>query len=416
MTIPFDLCDADPQALSIEAALQRLYDHLPIVRHCESIPLARAFGRIAAADRCARIDSPPFRSSAMDGYAFRHAEGNLTLRIAGMSTAGHPGGDTLAAGTCQRITTGARVPDDADTVVMQENVSIHGDCIVIDLLPVPGFNVRASGSDMQRGQRLVASGDRLGAAALGLLNASGETHIDVVRALTVAVLSTGDELVEAGSTLANGQIHDANRAVLLALLNDPGIIAIDLGIHADSIDALRKAITLADDADLIVSSGGVSVGDADFVRDVIDRQGKVELWKIAMKPGRPLTFGQLHGGQAWIGLPGNPVSAAVTCLMFVHRALAHMAGSTSSPLLRVSAIMDDKLTKAPGRVEYQRGRIRQDAQGGWHVHTTGAQDSHVLTSLQQADCFIELPNESSGVSPGDRVVVIPFSCFTPSAI
>lgn len=415
-----DLCDADPSALSIEAALQRLREQLPIIRETQTVPLSAALGRIAATDLTAKLDSPPFRSSAMDGYTFRHADADADagqrLRIAAVSSAGHPGPDSLPAGACQRIMTGARVPDAADTVVMQENVTVESDWITINKLPAAGTHVRDVGSDMRQGQLLVSAGQRLGAAALGLLSANGYTQVDVLRPVRVAVLSTGDELAGADAPLQAGQIHDANRAVLLALLDRPAVQTRDLGICGDRVTALQEAIRQATDADLIVSSGGVSVGDADFVRDVIDEQGRVEMWKIAMKPGRPLTFGLLDRGQAWLGLPGNPVSAAVTCLMFVLAALDHMTGTAVAPLLRLPATVDDDLGKLPGRVEYQRGQLYQDDSGNWHVRSTGAQDSHVLTSLQRADCFIELPLDSSGLRRGETAVTIPFTSFAATPV
>ena len=403
--------DGDPSALSIEVARARVLDSLSTIVGSERLPTREARGRVLAADIAAPMSVPRFRASAMDGYALRHAERDRVLTVVGRSLAGHPGDDRLEPGGCVRITTGARVPDEADTVVQQENVALEGDRVRLLEKPERGLNVRAVGSDSESGTTLLGRDTRLAAAELALLAAHGIVEVDVRRPLRLGLFSTGDELVEPGTALGRGQIHDANRALLHALLDEPAIEIDDLGICPDSPRALDELMERSASADLLVSSGGVSVGEADHVRAALEKRGHVSLWKIAMKPGRPLTFGTLEDGRVFFGLPGNPVSAAITALMFVRPAIARLTGTPHEPLPPLDARLESALRKRPGRVEYQRGCLRVDESGKASVTTTGLQDSHVLRSLQRANCLIELPIASSGAEAGETVAVHPFRSF-----
>jgi len=368
-----------------------------------------AMHRVSAVDINAEISVPPFRSSAMDGYAFKHATGDQLLTIIGSSLAGHPFIGDIPTNACVRITTGACVPSDADTVVMQENTTVVDNTVSITKLPVLGFNVRAIGSDQREGDGLLRAGTLLNAPELALLASHGIQKVTVKKPLTIAVLSTGDELHESGSELRNGGIYDSNRALLINLLQTPATQCIDLGICKDSIESITAAFAKAADADVVISTGGVSVGDADFVKEALAKSGKLAMWKIAMKPGRPLTFGKLDTGALFFGLPGNPVSAAVTGLFFVKPALHQLLGITPPTLVTVEAKVDSDLRKLPGRVEYQRGVLSGNAESGYQVSTTGLQDSHVLTSLHKANCFVELALNSTGAEKGSLVKVIPFA-------
>lgn len=410
------ICDADPSALTIEQALERIQRGLPRMTDTEHIHCRDALGRICARDVSSPMSVPSFRSSAMDGYAVRVAECDKPLRVDGQSTAGHPGLNRLATGTCQRITTGARIPDDADAVVQQENVERHDGMITVNVAPHAGLHVRNPGTDSHEGELLMARGNRLGPAELALLAAHGICSLSVCRVLKIALLSTGDELRMPGIRLEAGQIYDANRPLLMAMLANSAVELMDLGICKDSEKALQQRLDTAHDADLIISSGGVSVGDADHVRSVLERTGQVHLWKIAMKPGRPLTFGFSRPGQAYFGLPGNPVSAAITTLLFVNPAIRYMLGHDlplAPPLL---VPLSDALRKNPGRVEYQRAILQKDSQSNWTVGTTGMQDSHVLSSLHKANCLIELGIESTGADIGELVDVYPFTHFSPPVL
>ncbi|MFK7858887.1 MAG: gephyrin-like molybdotransferase Glp [Granulosicoccus sp.] len=403
--------DADPNAITIEEARLRIYRELvPCVEH-ETIQCAASLGRVISADVVSDIDVPSFRASAMDGYAVRTSECHSPLTVSGESLAGHPGDDHMAVRSTQRITTGARVPDDADAVVQQENVSIDGGTITINHIPTSGMHVRDPGTDSSRGSTILRAGDRVGAAERALLAAHGITQINVLRKLRVAVFSTGDELVEPGMSRKPGQINDANRALLISMLNEASVELLDLGIAADTETDVQRVIDASDNADLVISSGGVSVGEADHVKAVLKKNGSLELWKIAMKPGRPLTFGFLSPSQAFFGLPGNPVSAALTCLLFVRPAVDYLCGSQPDDLPALEIRLRGSLKKNPGRVEYQRAILSQNDSNIWEVTTTGLQDSHVLTSLHKANCLIELPMASEGASDGELVRVFPFTHF-----
>ena len=407
--------DADPSAISIEQAKSRILNQLRCIEEQESIGCATAQGRIVAADIVSQYDIPSFRASAMDGYAVRCSDCHSPLQLAGASLAGHPGVDTLSQGSTQRITTGARVPDDADAVVQQENVTIKGNQIVADKLPQPGLHIRNPGTDLKRGSVILTIGDRVGPAQSALLAAHGIKQLCVKRKLRVAVFSTGDELVNPGEALQTGQINDANRALLIGMFDEPMIDIIDLGIARDTEQSLRNTLSAASDADVIISSGGVSVGDADYVKAVVGEHGTVKLWKVAMKPGRPLTFAKMNNGAAFFGLPGNPVSAALTGLLFVKPAIACLMGTEYVQPPPLALPLQGRLRKNPGRVEYQRAQMVSDG-SNWSVTTTGLQDSHVLSSLHLADCLIELSYDSTGADEGDTVTVIPFTHFAPSAL
>ncbi len=408
--------DADPNSISIEAALQTILNQVTPIDQIEIIAVQQAYGRVLGVDLNSPINVPAFRASAMDGYAYKHAEGAQDLTISDQSLAGHPSSNTANIRECHRITTGARVPDFADTVVQQENVEVNGNVVRIIQQPNKGHHVRAAGSDCVKGALLMSKGQRIGAAQIATLCSHGLVEINVYRSLKVAVFSTGDELTDAGNSLPDGCIYDANRALLTAMLNTPTVEIIDLGIVEDSVDALQIAFAKCEGADLVLSSGGVSVGDADFVRPVLEQIGTLHVWKIAVKPGRPLTFGLLNKKQPYFGLPGNPVSAAVTSLLFVQPAIRKLLNQTPMELPRISAKLNSTLKKLPGRVEYQRGLLEHDAAGEWRVSTTGLQDSHVVSSLHKANCFIELGFDSAGAEAETMVDVIPFAHFSDATL
>lgn len=406
--------DLDPNALTIEQALEQISEELNALDRVESIAVDTSLGRVIAHTVKASSDIPQFRASAMDGYAFRHCDANKTLSIIGKSLAGHPADDALASGECVRITTGAKVPEDADTVVQQENVSVHRNRVTINLRPNKGHHIRPAGSDQARGSTLLHAGAHIGPAALALLTSQGIGEITVQKPLRVGVFSTGDELRTPPDGLLPGQIYDANRPLLLSLLDGPAIEATDLGIANDTPEGIISLLKHSDEFDLMISTGGVSVGDADFVRSALSSHGSINLWKIAIKPGRPLTFGRLDSGTPFFGLPGNPVSAAVTFVLFIQPALRQLLNRPPLQLLSVEAIAESGLTKLRGRVEYQRGSLTQKADGTFRVSTTGLQDSHMVTSLHQANCLVKLNADSTGCSTGELVSVVPLSQFTES--
>ncbi|MBX2839578.1 MAG: molybdopterin molybdotransferase MoeA [Gammaproteobacteria bacterium] len=408
--------DADPSAISIETALARITALLEPLSDYERKSTDQVGGHILAKDIQAEINVPPFRSAAMDGYAFRHTDAHQSLRVIDTSLAGHPSGDTLKQGECVRIMTGARVPDDADTVVQQENISRQGDTIAIDVIPECSLHVRPIGSDQTEGTTLLKRGDRLSASALAMLSAQGITQVEVFRPVRIGIFSTGDELVSAEQPLSKGQIYDANRPLLHSVLSEKPVEIIDLGVVADNLSDIQAVLAKSGQFDLLVSTGGVSVGDADFVRSALNQLGDIDLWKIAVKPGRPLTFGQLHSGPAFFGLPGNPVSAAITCLLFIFPAIDHLLHRPATKRIEVLAQAANALTKLPGRVEFQRAVLTCSDQGQLQVVTTGLQDSHVLTSLHQANALVVLPSESTGCNVGEWVSVLPLNQFSDSVL
>jgi molybdopterin molybdotransferase len=412
-TPPGTDCDSNELSnlLTVDEALSRIRGELAPVRGFERCGLHEAYGRIVAADVISPLNVPGHVNSAMDGYAVASgdlpAEGARQLQLVGTAFAGNPFDGRLQNGQAVRIMTGAVVPEGADTVIMQEQVEVDGESITIQCGHRPGENVRQIGEDIAKGGVVLAPGKKIRAAELGLLASLGVAEVTVRRPLRVATFSTGDELCSIGEVPKAGQIYDSNRYSLYGMLRALNVEHIDMGVIRDDPQAISDAFsTAADVADVLITSGGVSVGDADYVKQTLDRLGQVNFWKIKMKPGKPLAFGKL-GDTLFFGLPGNPVSVMATFYEIVQPSLRHLQGQESTVPLRLKVRCSDKL-KSPGRQDFQRGILERNADGELVVRSTGNQGSHILSSMSQANCFIVLPAECRGIAPGEWVDVEPF--------
>ncbi|WP_260293237.1 gephyrin-like molybdotransferase Glp [Sedimenticola hydrogenitrophicus] len=410
---PSDCCmDATDSSISASGALRMIAARLRPVEGIEAAPLRSALGRILARPIASPINVPAYRNSAMDGYALYGKDipldGQRRLRVVGSAFAGQPYRGELNRGECIRIMTGAKVPETADTVIMQEWVERDGDEAVIDARGKPGANVRQAGEDIQAGAVILQPGDEIGPAQLGLLASLGIPEVAVYRRLRVAFFSSGDEIRSIGQPLEEGQIYDSNRYTLFGMLSELGADVIDMGVIADEAAAIQAAMTqAAREADLVLTSGGISVGEADFIAEAIPQLGEVHFAKVAIKPGRPLTFAHI-GNAAFFGLPGNPVAVMITFLQFVRPAIQRLQGKREqlAPTLRVKA--GSPLRKLPGRTEFQRGILSLDEQGELVVRSSGRQGSGVLSSMSDGNCLIRLSDETGNIQPGDLVEVQPF--------
>ena len=410
--------DHDPTAITTDAAKQLILKNIePLpVNASETVSLRECLDRVLADDIVAVGNVPPYNNAAMDGYALNAAElperGVKALHVIGSSFAGHPFLGLCGKGECVRIMTGGMLPEGLDTVIPQEHVEVLDEAIVrIDARTAAGDNVRAAGEDIRQGQSILKRGRRINAADLGLIASLGLSEILVMRRLRVAFFSTGDELRAVGETLQPGEIHDSNRYTVFGMLRRQHCELTDLGIVRDNPEQLRAVLlTAAAQHDVIISSGGVSVGEADYVRQVFQELGEMTFWKVAMKPGRPLAFGRLQ--QAWFfGLPGNPVAVMVSFNQFVQAALQRLSGEVVDPPLLFKAVTSTGLKKRAGRTEYQRGVLNTSSEGKLTVCKTGEQGSGILTSMSRANCFIVLPSDSVAVAAGDEVWVQPFAGF-----
>jgi molybdopterin molybdotransferase len=394
----------DPDALRVDKACEAIRSCLAPITDAESVRIQQALGRILAQDIVPDIDVPAHDNSAMDGYAVRFADLEKPLKEIGTALAGKPFGGRLGAGECVRIMTGAVMPDGADTVVIQEVVKKDGDRIVVPPGQKKAQNVRYAGEDLSKGKAVLHPGQWLRPAELGLIASLGIAEVRVKRKLRVAFFATGDELASIGAPLKEGEIYDSNRYTLGGMLARAGVEAIDMGVVRDQPDLLEKAFRKASsEADVVITTGGVSVGEADFVKQLMAKLGEVLFWKIAMRPGRPMAFGKI--GEAFLfGLPGNPVAVMVTFYQFVRDALLFMSGRADGAIPLLKAAAAENMRKVPGRTEYQRGILFREG-GELKVRTTGQQGSGVLRSMSEANCFIVLEHERGSVKAGEPVSV-----------
>lgn len=404
---PSCMDDYDPNSIIPEKALDNIFNAITPVTKTESLPVREALGRVLANDIKSEINVPSGRNSAMDGYAIKGADipatGTQELSVIGTCLAGNPYQGAIKEGECLRIMTGAIMPEGSDTVVIQERVETSGDSIKIGTDTKQGDNVREAGEDLSIGDLVLKKGMRLTPADIGLLASLGYAEVSVFQNIKVAFFSTGDELRSVGEELDDGAIYDSNRYTLYGMLSRLGVEIIDMGVVKDNKDLLEEAfIKAAEKADVLLTSGGVSVGEADYIKEILAKKGNVNFWKVAMKPGRPLTFGNLDATY-FFGLPGNPVSVMVTFYQFVQPALNKLMGESVYSPAMMKAPCISKLKKRPGRVEYQRGVLEQDEAGKTIVRKTGKQGSGILRSMADANCFIVLPLDSEGVKPGDIV-------------
>jgi molybdopterin molybdotransferase len=403
--------DYDPESLSVDAARAAIRRFLQPVTTVERVHIRAALDRVLAADIASPFDVPGHDNSAMDGWAVRFSDLDATrpttLRRVGESFAGKPYPGSIGAGEAVRIFTGGVMPEGSDTVVMQERATAVGDGVTVAPGAVTrlGQNRRLAGEDMKRGAIVFRAGQPVRPAELGMLASIGVGECTVYRRLRVAFFSTGDELRSIGQPLAAGEVYDSNRYTLYGMLTRLNCDVVDMGVVPDVPDALERALTsAAATADVVITSGGVSVGEADFVRDLLARLGEVLFWKIAMKPGRPLAYGKI-GGAHFFGLPGNPVSVMMTFYEFVRDALLVLQGRRDvPPLPTLKATLASPIRKMRGRTEFQRGVLAAD-EDGWTVRTTGEQGSGVLSSMSQANCFIVLPADAGDLGAGTPVDV-----------
>jgi len=423
----FSRCVAqyDPHALPVSAAQAIVRQWATPVTAIERVPLRDALDRVLATDIVSPIDVPSHDNSAMDGYAFNRAAlasgaSTVELTVVGKALAGHPFAGRVEATQCVRVMTGASIPADCDTVVPQEMVERSADAASIRFAAnavAAGANRRRAGEDLARGHAALRAGRIIRASDLGLLASLGIGEVNVRRRLRVAFFSTGDELRSLGEPLDPGSVYDSNRYTLFAMLRRLNMDMLDLGVVRDEPAALEAALrSAAASADVVLTSGGVSVGEADFTKQLLQTFGDVAFWSLAMRPGRPLAFGRVWSGERpglglpalFFGLPGNPVAVMVTFYQIVREALLLMSGATPQPLPVIHAASRQAIRKRAGRTEFQRGVAAQDAHGQWHVTPTGSQSSGVLSSMSEANCFIVLGHDEGEIAEGECVAIMLF--------
>jgi len=406
--------DYDPNSLPVDRARAVIREFLSPVTTVERVHIRAALGRVLAEDVVSPLDVPGHDNSAMDGWAVRFTDlrkdGETTLRRVGESFAGKPFAGEIDEGETVRIFTGGVLPRGADTVVMQERAreTAQGVCVAPGAVSRAGQNRRFAGEDLKRGEMVFRSGQPVRPAELGMLASLGIGEVSVYRRLRVAFFSTGDELRSIGQPLGAGEVYDSNRYTLYGMLERLNCEVLDMGVVPDVPDRLERAFaTAAASADVVITSGGVSVGEADFVRTLLDKVGEVLFWKIAMKPGRPLAYGRI-GNAHFFGLPGNPVAVMVTFYEFVRDALLVLQGRRDvAPSPMFKATLAAPVRKMRGRIEFQRGVLAPDAAGGWCVRTTGDQGSAILSSMSRANCFIVLSADTGDLEAGTQVDVQP---------
>jgi len=393
----------DPDALHVDKARAAILACITPVSQTEPVAVHDALGRVLAQEIVPAINVPSHDNSAMDGYAVRFADLEKPLREIGTALAGKPFNGKVGDGECVRIMTGAVMPAGTDTVVIQEVVKKEGDRVIVPPGQKRAQNVRYAGEDLKVGIPVLGPGKILRPAELGLIASLGIGEVKVKRRLRVALFATGDELASIGTPLRDGEVYDSNRYTVHGMLSRLGVEIVDLGVVRDDPAKLEAAFRKASSADAIITTGGVSVGEADFIKQMMAKLGEVLFWKIAMRPGRPMAFGKI-GNSYLFGLPGNPVAVMVTFYAFVRDALLRLSGRSDEAFPALQAVSAQNMRKVPGRTEYQRGVLFRE-QNQWKVRTTGQQGSGVLRSMSEANCFIVLEHERGNVQAGEPVQV-----------
>jgi molybdopterin molybdotransferase len=405
--------------LPVDEVERIIRERVTPVAEIETVPLHAADGRVIARDVVAPIDLPPFDNSAVDGYAVRHADldGKIDTRlmVAERVTAGHAAARALAAGAAIRIFTGAPMPAGADTVFMQEDVRRDGDAVIVPAGLKAGANRRLAGEDVRAGSIALPAGRRLAAQHVALAAAIGMTAVDVFRCVRVAVFSTGDEIVEPGEPRPVAALFDANRYLLIGLIERLGAVATDLGILPDDPERLARAIgAAAAEHDLVVTSGGVSTGEADHVRHAVETVGRLVFWRVAIKPGRPVAMGVIPGrgaSAAFVGLPGNPAAVYVTFARVVRPLLLRLAGAESEPLVALPVRAGFAYRKKAGRREYVRVKLARAADGAVEAIKHAQEGAGIITSLTETDGLVELPEDTTTVTPGATVGFLSYAAL-----
>ena len=419
---PSCMDDYDPNAMSVIQARAFIQQFLTPVIETEQLSVMHSVGRVLSADIVSPSNVPNHDNSAMDGYAFKFIDANERLTIIGTAFAGRPFEQEVNSGECVKIMTGAVIPKGADTVVMQERTRlVDGKITLTDVASMAhGANVRLAGEDLQLDQTVLAKGHLLRPADLGLIASLGIGRVEVFRQLKVAFFSTGDELISVEKPLASGQIYDSNRYTLFGMLSRLGVVISDLGVVPDDPALLESTLLkAASENDVVITSGGVSVGEADYMKALLTKHGQVLFWKINMKPGRPLAYGKIlaeektsadeKAGEArtahYFGLPGNPVATMVTFYQFVREALIILMGGSPKPLPLFNVECTEPIKKATGRTEFQRGILYMIEDGSWKVKPLANQSSGVLSSMSAANCFIVLDDTVGNCKSGEMVQV-----------
>ncbi|MCG7925097.1 MAG: bifunctional molybdopterin-guanine dinucleotide biosynthesis adaptor protein MobB/molybdopterin molybdotransferase MoeA [Candidatus Thiodiazotropha taylori] len=419
VTNPQTSC-ADPEpssTLRVAAAREAIQSGIKPILTTERLALRDALGRVLAEPIVSPLDVPGHTNSAMDGYALKGSDlqsSTITsYKLIGTTVAGQPFQGQCQSGECIRIMTGAPMPEGTDTVIMQEQARLdESQMVSFTSQHKQGQNVRHAGEDIAKGSSVLEPGRRLTAADLGVMASLGFGEVSVRRRPRVAFFSTGDELRGIGETLREGDVYDSNRYSLYGMLKNCGVDLLDMGVIRDDPEALRQAFqAAAEEADMVISSGGVSVGEADYTKKILQQLGEIHFWKIAMKPGRPLAFGEL-GETRFFGLPGNPVAVMVTFYQFVLPAIHYLATGKPYQPFTLRAVCQDALRKRPGRYEFIRGVFSSADDGQLKVESVGQQGSGILTSMSRGNCFILLPESCAGVTEGDQVEIQPFASLS----
>ncbi|HHJ38427.1 MAG: molybdopterin molybdenumtransferase [Methylothermaceae bacteria B42] len=408
----------EPGLLSLDKAVSSVLDQIIPISETEYLSIQDALHRVLALSPISNINVPSHTNSAVDGYAIHHQDippENKTkiLTIAGEALAGKPYIGKLQPGQAIRIMTGASLPEGSGAVLMQEQVKVlNNDQILIDGKHRSGENIRLAGEDIQKGEAIIPAGKLLLPADLGLIASVGQSEVCVTRKIRVGIISTGNEILPQGAFLEPGKIYDSNRFSLIGALGHLPVQIHDYGIIPDDPEQLKQTfLEAAQRCDAVISSGGVSVGEADYAKLVLAELGDINFWKVAIKPGRPMAFGKI-GDSVFFGLPGNPVAVMVTFYVFVLPALHKLAGITEQfHLPTFPARTIEKLRKKPGRTEFQRGIMNRTENGQWQVKCTGKQGSGILKSMSQANCFIVLEHDRGNVEAGEWVEILPFACL-----